>query len=214
MTEVESTFVYESLLSREETVLWRRFVETHAAIVRKLDDDLRAQSGLTLSAFEVLYELVRAPGNRRRMAELADRLLFTRSGVTRVVDRLERDGLVERRGCTSDGRGIYAILTEQGFETFVAAAGPHVAGIRELFFDRLDGWDELLRRILHQLTPEKEREKDRRVLASWLVAGDAGDGGDSGLVGGRALPERDLAQEPGEDEREDRNRGGDQEDGA
>lgn len=214
MSEVESTFVHESHLSREERVLWRRFVETHAAIVRKLDDDLRAQSGLTLSAFEVLYELVRAPENRRRMAELADRLLFTRSGVTRVVDRLERDGLVERRGCASDGRGIYAILTEQGFETFVAAAGPHVAGIRELFFDRLDGWDDLLRRILHQLAPEKEREKDRRVLASWLVADGAGDGGDSGLVGVRALAERDLAQEPREDESQDRNRGGNEEDGA
>jgi DNA-binding MarR family transcriptional regulator len=214
VTEVESTFVYESLLSREETVLWRRFVETHAAIVRKLDDDLRAQSGLTLSAFEVLYELVRAPENRRRMAELADRLLFTRSGVTRVVDRLERDGLVERRGCASDGRGIYAILTEQGFETFVAAAGPHIDGVRELFFDRLDGWDDLLRRILHQLTPEKEREKDRRVLASWLVADGAGDGAADGLVGVRALAQRDLAQEPREDKRENRNGRGDEKDGA
>jgi DNA-binding MarR family transcriptional regulator len=214
VSEVESTFVYESLLSREERVLWRRFVSTHAAIVRKLDDDLRAQSGLTLSAFEVLYELVRAPGNRLRMAELAERLLFTRSGVTRVVDRLERDGLVERHVCTSDGRGIYAILTEPGYETFVAASGPHVSGIRELFFDRLDGWDELLRRLLHQLAPEKEREKDRRVLASWLVADDAGDGGDSGLVGVRALPEGDLAQEPREDKREDRDRGGNEEDGA
>jgi DNA-binding MarR family transcriptional regulator len=214
VTEVESTFVYESHLPREERVLWRRFVETHAAIVRKLDDDLRAQSGLTLSAFEVLYELVRAPGNRRRMAELAERLLFTRSGVTRVVDRLERDGLVERRVCTSDGRGVYANLTEQGYETFIAAAGPHVAGIRELFFDRLDGWDDLLRRILHQLAPEKEREKDRRVLASWLVADDGSDGSDSGLVGASTLAERDLAQEPGEDEGQDRNRGGDEEDGA
>ena len=214
MTEVESTFVYKSLLSREERVLWRRFVATHAAIVRKLDDDLRAQSGLTLSAFEVLYELIRAPGNRLRMAELADHLLFTRSGVTRVVDRLEREGLVERRECGHDGRGIYAILTEQGADAFVAAAGPHIDGVRRLFFDRLDGWDDLLRRILHQLTPEKEREKDRRVLASWLVADDAGDGSDSGLVGVRALAERDLAQEPGEDEREDRNRGGDKEDGA
>jgi DNA-binding MarR family transcriptional regulator len=214
VTEIESRFVYESLLSREERVLWRRFVATHAAIVRKLDDDLRAQSGLTLSAFEVLYELIRAPGNRLRMAELADHLLFTRSGVTRVVDRLERDGFVERRECASDGRGIYAILTETGYETFIAAAGPHIDGVRELFFDRLDGWDDLLRRILHQLTPEKEREKDRRVLASWLVADDGSDGSDSGLVGMRALAERDLAQEPREDEGKNRNRGGDEEDGA
>jgi DNA-binding MarR family transcriptional regulator len=157
VTEVESTFVYESVLSREERVLWRRFVSTHAAIVRRLDDDLRAQSGLSLSAFEVLYELTRAPGNRLRMAELAERLLFTRSGVTRLVDRLERAGLVERSGCDQDGRGVYAQLTEKGFETFVAAAGPHIDGVRRLFFDRLDGWDDVLRRLLHQLAPEKAR---------------------------------------------------------
>ena len=156
MTQVESEFVHTVLLSRQERVLWRRFVETHAAIVRKLDEDLRANCGLTLSSFEVLYELTRAPANRLRMAELADRLLFTRSGVTRLVDRLERDGLVERCDCDHDGRGVYAILTKKGFDTFETAAAPHLTGIRELFFDRLDGWEDVLLRILHQLAPEKK----------------------------------------------------------
>jgi DNA-binding MarR family transcriptional regulator len=155
VTEVETTFHHTNLLSREERVLWRRFVETHAAIVRRLDEDLRSQSGLTLSSFEVLYELTRAPGNRLRMAELADRLLFTRSGVTRLVDRLERDGLVERNDCAHDGRGVYAILTKAGFEVFETACGPHIDGVRRLFFERLDGWDDVLRRLLHQLAPEK-----------------------------------------------------------
>jgi DNA-binding MarR family transcriptional regulator len=155
MPEVDTQFHHTNLLSREERVLWRRFVETHAAIVRRLDEDLRAQSGLTLSSFEVLYELVRAPENRLRMAELADRLLFTRSGVTRLVDRLERDGFVERNDCAHDGRGVYAILTEKGFDTFEAAAPPHADGIRRLFFDRLDGWDGVLRRLLHRLAPER-----------------------------------------------------------
>jgi DNA-binding MarR family transcriptional regulator len=155
VTEVDTRFQHTNLLSREERVLWRRFVETHAAIVRRLDEDLRAQSGLTLSSFEVLYELVRAPGNRLRMAELADRLLFTRSGVTRLVDRLERDGFVERNECPHDGRGVYAILTEKGFDTFEAAAAPHIDGIRRLFLDRLDGLGDILRRLLHQLAPEK-----------------------------------------------------------
>ena len=132
-------------------MLWRRFVETHVAILRRLDDDLRAEHGLSLSSFEVLYELVVAPRNRLRMAELADRLLFTRSGVTRLVDRLERDGHVERNDCAHDGRGVYAILTERGFETFEAAAAPHVDGVRRLFFDRLNGWDDVLRQILVQL---------------------------------------------------------------
>jgi DNA-binding MarR family transcriptional regulator len=154
MAEVDSQFHHTSLLSREERVLWRRFVETHAAIVRRLDEDLRGQSGLTLSSFEVLYELVRAPGNRLRMAELADRLLFTRSGVTRLVDRLERDGFVERNDCAHDGRGVYAILTEKGFDTFEAAAAPHVDGVRRLFFDRLDGQDDVLGRLLVRLGSE------------------------------------------------------------
>ncbi len=135
-------------------MLWRRFVETHATIVRRLDENLRAQSGLTLSSFEVLYELVKVPGNQLRMAELADRLLFTRSGVTRLVDRLVRDGYVERHECVHDGRGVYAILTQKGFDVFEAAATPHIDGIRRLFIDRLDGWDEVLRRLLDQLAPE------------------------------------------------------------
>jgi len=156
VSNVESEFVHQYLMTREERVVWRRFVETHAAIVRRLDEDLRANSGLTLSSFEVLYELARAPGNRLRMAELADKLLFTRSGVTRLVDRLERDGLVARSNCDHDGRGVYAKLTRHGFETFEAACTPHIDGIRRLFFDPLEGWEDVLLRLLHQLAPEKK----------------------------------------------------------
>ena len=155
VTEVDTQFHHASLLSHTELVLWRRFIETHAAIMGSLDEDLRSHSGLTLSSFEVLYQLVGAPANRLRMAELADRLLFTRSGVTRVVDRLERDGYVERNECAHDGRGVYAILTQRGFDTFEAAAGPHIDGVRRLFFDRLDGADDVLRRLLLQLGPER-----------------------------------------------------------
>ena len=155
VTEVDTQFHHTSLLSPTERVLWRRFIETHAAIVRRLDEDLRAESRLTLSSFEVLYQLVGARGNRLRMAELADRLLFTRSGVTRVVNRLERDGFVERNDCAHDGRGVYAILTQKGFDAFEAAAAPHIDGVRRLFFERLEGWDDVLRRLLLQLTPER-----------------------------------------------------------
>jgi DNA-binding MarR family transcriptional regulator len=154
VTEVDTQFHHTSLLSREERTLWRRFVETHAAIVRRLDDDLRSQSGLTLSSYEVMLELVRAPDNRLRMAELAERLLFTRSGITRLVDRLERDGFVERHECPDDGRGVYAILTKKGFETFEMAARPHVDGIRRLFFDRLNGEGEMLGELLLRLADE------------------------------------------------------------
>jgi DNA-binding MarR family transcriptional regulator len=160
VSETDTQFHHTSLLSAEERVLWRRFVETHAAIVRRLDEGLRVQSGLTLSSYEVLFELVRAPGNRLRMAELAERLLFTRSGVTRLVDRLERDGFVERNECPDDGRGVYAILTAKGFATFEAAARPFVEGIRKMFFDRLDGKRDLFDEILLGLTSaEKSAEQ-------------------------------------------------------
>jgi DNA-binding MarR family transcriptional regulator len=88
------------------------------------------------------------------MAELAERLLFTRSGVTRLIDRLERDGLVERHECRHDGRGVYALLTEKGFETFEAAAEPHTVSIRRLFFDPLDGDGDMLDALLIRLAPE------------------------------------------------------------
>jgi DNA-binding MarR family transcriptional regulator len=154
VTEAKTQFHHTSLLSREERRLWRQFVETHAAIVRRLDDNLRVHSGLTLSSYEVMVELVRAPGNRLRMAELAERLLFTRSGVTRLVDRLERAGFVERNECPHDGRGVYANLTQKGFDTFEAAAVPHIDGVRRLFFDRLDGKAGLLGELLEELASE------------------------------------------------------------
>jgi DNA-binding MarR family transcriptional regulator len=153
VSETDTQFHHASLLSAEERVLWRRFVETHAAIVRRLDEGLRVQSGLTLSSYEVHFELVRAPGNRLRMAELAERLLFTRSGVTRLVDRLERDGFVERNECPDDGRGVYAILTAKGFAVFEAAATPHVDGIRRMFFDPLGADGETLGDLLLRLAP-------------------------------------------------------------
>jgi DNA-binding MarR family transcriptional regulator len=81
----------------------------------------------------VLINLQAAPGRRRRMSELADGVLLSRSGLTRLVDRLEREGLLERDPCTSDGRGCYAVLTEAG-EALLARARPtHLAGIREKF---------------------------------------------------------------------------------
>jgi DNA-binding MarR family transcriptional regulator len=90
------------------------------------------------------------------MAELAERLLFTRSGVTRLVDRLERDGFVERNECPDDGRGVYAILTAKGFATFEAAAPPFVDGIRNMFFDRLDGKRDTFDEILSGLAPDEK----------------------------------------------------------
>jgi DNA-binding MarR family transcriptional regulator len=146
-----SRFIHTSLLSDEERALWHAFVGVHAAIVRQLDDELGAAAGLSLSSFEVLYELIQAPGNRLRMSDLADRLRFTRGGITRLIDRLERAGYVERSSSDDDGRGIEAAVTRLGFEVFEASAPAHIAGVRRVFFDHLAGDAAALGRILERL---------------------------------------------------------------
>src|ERR671929_1687855 len=103
-------------LSPAELGAWRGFLRVHAALAKALDAELAAAHDLPLSSYEVLITLRAAPGRRCRMAELADRVLLSRSGTTRLVDRLEREGLLERDSCTADGRGCFAVLTGQGLE--------------------------------------------------------------------------------------------------
>ena len=108
----------------------------HAALTRELDAELRAQYGLPLSSYEVLLFLATSPGGAMRMSELASGVLLSRSGLTRLVDRLVRAGLVERRECEDDARGLLAVVTGEGRELFARARGTHLAGVRRLFLDR------------------------------------------------------------------------------
>src|ERR671917_1519650 len=103
-------------LTAEELAAWRGLLRVHSALVKALDAELMAGHDLPLSSYEVLINLQAAPGRRRRMAELADSVLLSRSGMTRLVDRLERDGLLVRDTCDSDGRGCFAVLTDRGEE--------------------------------------------------------------------------------------------------
>jgi DNA-binding MarR family transcriptional regulator len=120
-------------LTGTELGAWRGLLRVHAALVRELDAELDAAHALPLSSYDVLIYLQSAPAKRLRMAELADTVLLSRSGVTRLVDRLEREGLIARDTCTSDGRGCFAVLTEKG-EALLARARPtHLAGVRERF---------------------------------------------------------------------------------
>ena len=112
---------------------WRGLLRVHAALVRELDAELLAAHDLPLSSYDVLIYLRSAPGRRLRMAELADSVLLSRSGVTRLVDRLEREGLIVRDTCTSDGRGCFAVLTDAGEELLSRARPTHLDGVRERF---------------------------------------------------------------------------------
>ena len=116
---------------------WIRFLATHSAITRELEARLMGAHGLTLSDYDVLVQLARAPERKLRNIELAKAVVLTRSGVTRLVDGLEKDGLVRRASCPSDKRGTLVSLTDEGLARLRAATSTHVAGVRELFVERL-----------------------------------------------------------------------------
>jgi DNA-binding MarR family transcriptional regulator len=121
------------------------FLRAHHSLVAELDDELRREHDLPLTSFDVLVQLDRAPDRQLRMSELADAVLLSRSGLTRLVERLEAKGLLERRECTEDARGAYAVLTDQGRARLDEARGTHIAGVRERFLARFD--DRELRRL-------------------------------------------------------------------
>jgi DNA-binding MarR family transcriptional regulator len=124
-------------LDKEELAAWRGMLRVHATLTRALDAELTERHGLPLTSYEVLLFLADAPGGRMRMSELADSVLLSRSGLTRLVDRLERDGLLAREQCEEDARGYFAAITDSGRAVFDEARRTHLAGVRERFIDRL-----------------------------------------------------------------------------
>jgi DNA-binding MarR family transcriptional regulator len=124
---------------------WRAFLTAHALLTRRLDEDLRTEEGLTLGEYSALLQVAEAPGRSLRMNQLATGIFLSRSGVTRLIDRLEADGLIERSTCTDDGRGALAVMTDAGLVRLRAAASTHLAGIAQYFLDVVPGSDlELL----------------------------------------------------------------------
>ena len=108
----------------------------HSRLLRELDAELCAQHRLPLSSYEVLLNLSGAPERRMRMSELADSVLLSRSGLSRLCDRLERDGMVERVVASTDARGAFAVITPLGLARFWQAQLTHLAGVRERFTSR------------------------------------------------------------------------------
>ena len=134
---------------------WRTFLRAHARVVRDLEQELQADQGIALTDYDVLVQLAASDGRRLRMSELADRLLLSRSGVTRLVDRLVAEGLLERVMCESDRRGQWASLTDAGRERLREASPTHLAGVERHFLDRFNA-DELpaLERMLERVVAE------------------------------------------------------------
>jgi DNA-binding MarR family transcriptional regulator len=120
---------------------WRAFVRAQAHVSRRLDEDLRAEHGLSLQEYVALLILAESPNRRLRMGRLADSLALSKSGATRLIDRLVDDGLVDRMTCSSDLRGAEAALTEAGVTRLRTAAPTHLRGIAEYFLSAIDVGD-------------------------------------------------------------------------
>ena len=140
-------------LNEAELRDWWAFIRAHHTVIGKLTGDLEHEHGMSLPYYEVLLMLSRATEHRMRMSELADAVMLSPSGLTRLVDRLVRDGRVARQPCESDARVMYAVLTPAGERAFRDAARTHVRGIREHYLDRLERTDRAaLRRMLDAIT--------------------------------------------------------------
>jgi DNA-binding MarR family transcriptional regulator len=124
-------------LDAAEMSAWHALIRAHSRVVRRLEAELEAEHGLSLPAYEVLAHLSEAPEQRLRMTDLAKHAILTPSGLTRLIDKLSRDGLVQRQRCGADARVVYAVLTADGISQLVAAYPTHVRGVREHYLDWL-----------------------------------------------------------------------------
>jgi len=164
---------------------WRALLETHAAVTELLARELSSERGLPLKAYDVLLNLAEAPEGRLRMQELSSSVLLSKSGLSRVVDRMEEGGLVRRERSEDDRRGWFAVLTERGRSTLRRAAPIHLRGIQEHFARHVDD-DEarVLAVVLGRVSAAARAQRDPLGLrsaspepdgdrASWTAVGPA-----------------------------------------
>jgi DNA-binding MarR family transcriptional regulator len=134
---------------------WRTFLRAHASVIRKLERDLVNASGMPLAWYDVLLQLAEAPERRLRMADLADKVLLSRSGLTRLVDRLQSEGLVTREPYPGDARGLYTVLTQAGADKLRDAAPVHLSGVQAYWLSKFSDRElHDLHMMLGRLAPE------------------------------------------------------------
>ncbi|MGZ4359810.1 MAG: MarR family winged helix-turn-helix transcriptional regulator [Gaiellaceae bacterium] len=148
-----SQVLISQLSSAPVPAAWVAFLRAHSALTRQLNADLVSRHGLTLNDYEVLLQLSKAPERRLRRVDLVERLLLTASGITRLLDGLQRAGYVAKAACASDARVTYAVLTDAGLEKLRETAGTHREGIGRRFSDRFAALElEQLAALLERLT--------------------------------------------------------------
>jgi DNA-binding MarR family transcriptional regulator len=139
---MDTTSGSEELVGPEQLEVWRAFDRAHTHVARQLETDLQELHRLPLAWFEVLARLAEAEGQRLRMSQLADLVMLSPSGLTRLVDRMINEGLVRRVPAERDGRGYYAALADEGRRRLDDASSTHLRGVRDYLLERFNG-DEL-----------------------------------------------------------------------
>jgi DNA-binding MarR family transcriptional regulator len=139
---VSCVAVRERRLTELELGAWRALLRAHSSVTRLLGAELEAECGLSLPAYDVLIQLAEAPDRRLRMTELAERVLLSRSGLTRLVDRLAADGYLSRETCPTDARGTFAVLTSAGLAKLRDCSDVHLRGVREHVTGKLTAADQ------------------------------------------------------------------------
>ncbi|MFI7617938.1 MarR family winged helix-turn-helix transcriptional regulator [Nonomuraea terrae] len=132
------TLLRDEGLTAEELAVWRMLQRAQVRITRRLEGELLIVHDLPLASYDVLMQLAEAPRRRLRMNDLADRVLLSRSGLTRLIDRLQRDGLVTREACADDARGLFAVLTDLGADRLADATPTYLRGVKGEFADLLE----------------------------------------------------------------------------
>jgi DNA-binding MarR family transcriptional regulator len=146
-------------LADDEAAAWEGFLRAQAMIMHALSGELEQANGMSMSSYDVLLQLARAPRRRLRMTELAEAVVLSPSGLTRLVERLEREGLVARIKSADDARGAYAALTDRGRARLRKATRSHLNGIRQHFLsqitpDELQILSDIWQRLLAQHAPD------------------------------------------------------------
>ena len=142
---------------------WRAFLVAHARVSRRLDEELRADHDLSLAEYDALLTIARTPERRIRMGQLAEEVVLSKSGVTRLIDRLVSDGLVERGICLADARGAEAVLTARGLDRLRSASRTHLRGVSEHFLAALEATDlEVIERSMTAISRQAGPEADER----------------------------------------------------
>ncbi len=152
-------------LDPAEFAAWGGFLAAHSRLAARLDAELRHDHGMTLAAYDVLVNLRHAPSQRMRMAALAETVHFSLGGMTKLVRRLEQDGLVRREPDPTDGRAWFAVLTTDGDARLARARASHLAAVRRLFLDHatpaeLELLGALWRRVLDAAEPAPPRDRE------------------------------------------------------